>query len=163
MRSDSKERGGEYRVRGISSDLACILVGVDGHGDCFSLQGKLGKERAKEMLEGRVAKGSIISTDGHPAYMQITHPKLDADEHSRYDTKDMGYGQSRELPALSPRQVPRLTHGYPPEGRRTATCFRIFKELKVPRGEEGIGCQAYSGLYENRWSDYRKTPYPFCN
>ncbi len=170
MPRKAHRRPSDMHRRGISDELICILTGVNDHGDCFlelACRGHLPKGAARKILAGKVAAGSVVSTDRHPTYKGLI-PELGAAVHNRYDAKDHSEGTINSVNSLHSRLAKFLRPFESVSSRRLPNYLVWFQWLEsfkkldddAMRKELAIKHIA-SGSYDTKWREYKDTPYPF--
>ena len=98
----ARKRGGEARFRGLSRDQVCVMTGINDGGDAFlevSGRGALSASRAVACLRGKVAEGSIVSTDKARAYPTALR-ELDVAVHRAFASNDRRVGTINRVNSL---------------------------------------------------------------
>jgi hypothetical protein len=87
----ARKSGKKAMKRGLSKQQVCVVTGIDDTGVSFlvvSGRGMLDKERAYQVLNGRIGKGALVVTDKAGAYPAVldrlgaTLERTDATEHA---------------------------------------------------------------------------------
>lgn len=87
----ARKSGKKAMKRGLSKQQVCVVTGIDDTGVSFlvvSGRGILDKERAYQVLNGRIGKGALVVTDKAGAYPAVldrlgaTLERTDATEHA---------------------------------------------------------------------------------
>ena len=102
MPRESRHRGKQVHTRGISHEQVCVMTGVNDEGDAFlevSGKGVLSAKRAVSCLKGKVAEGSIVSTDKASAYPSALR-ELNVAAHKAFDSKDRKAGTINRVNSL---------------------------------------------------------------
>lgn len=169
MPRKARHRGRENHTRGISHDLICVLTGVNDAGDIFfdvACRGKLSRETAYSLLEGRVEEGSIVSTDKLQSYVPALR-ELGVACHNAFDSK------TQKGPLNPVNTLHSLIEGFmaPFKGistRRLEKYLAWFKwDRSFRRGKTAADTaevalrQLAGGTYETTWRKCKDTPYPF--
>lgn len=74
MPRPARKSGRKAAKRGLSKQQVCVVTGIDDVGASFlvvSGRGMLGKERAYKVLNGRIGKGALVTTDEVGAYPAV--------------------------------------------------------------------------------------------
>lgn len=77
MPRPARKSGRKAAKRGLRKQQVCVVTGIDDVGASFlvvSGRGMLGKERAYKVLNGRIGKGALVTTDKVGAYPRSTRP-----------------------------------------------------------------------------------------
>jgi transposase-like protein len=155
--------------RGISDNLICVLTGINDRGCVFleiAARGRIGKEEARKILEGKVAEGAIVSTDKHQAYRKLM-PELGVAIHNRYDSKDRSQGVINMVNSLHARLGDFLGRFKGISSRwldNYLVWFQWIESFKLRHGKERADMTVNhiaNGFYETRIRDCWKKPYPF--
>lgn len=75
MPRESRKRGKEVRVRGISRDQVCVATAIDRHGNIIIellCKGRMTNKDLKRLYNERLESKSILCTDSHKSYIQFT-------------------------------------------------------------------------------------------
>lgn len=98
----SRIRGKQVHLRGISREQVCVMTGVNDGGDAFlelSGKGTLSSARAVACLRGKLAEGSIVSTDKASAYPSALR-ELDVAAHRAFGSRERGNGTINRVNSL---------------------------------------------------------------
>ena len=145
----------------------CVLTGVNDAGDFFfevAGRGNITGERAASCLEGRVASGAIVATDGARAYRKPLR-SLDV---RRHDERPSGEHAINRVNSLHSRIVEFVKGFHGVATRRLWNYLAWFKWIwSFRRGrtaEQAAGLivkQVGATAYKTTWRNYKRTPYPF--
>ena len=170
MPRDSRRRGSDNKKRGISSDQIGILTAINDRGSVLAVaacRGHLGKQEAKDILEGKILEGAIVSTDKHPSYKKLIG-ELGAAVHNRFDSKDRSEGVINAVNSLHARLDTFVRRFKGISSRRLSNyltwfCWiESFKALRKGSDWKNLMVKhIVNGFYETRIRDYPQTPYPF--
>lgn len=150
-----------------SYEKICILTGINDAGDMFyEIAGRnaLTKDDAIAILAGKLAQGTIISTDRSHVYPAVLKA-LNVGRHIASAGKEHGINKVNNLHRNLKEFIGRF-HGV--ATRRLDNYLAWFKWIwtfKVKRGAEQLAQliikQATRGTYEKTWRAYKVTPSPF--
>ena len=145
----------------------CVLTGVNDAGDMFfemAGRGNMTDDRAAEFLEGKVASGAVVTTDGSRAYPNV----LKALDVRRHDVSPSGKHGINVVNNLHSRLIGFLDGFKGVATRRLWNYLAWFKWLwtfKVGRSAEAVTDMvvkhAGSNTYRTTWRGCKNTPYPF--
>lgn len=145
----------------------CILTGINDAGDFFfeiAGRGNITEERAASYLEGRVASGAIVVTDGAKAYRKPLR-SLDV---RRHDERPSGEHAINRVNSLHSRIVEFIKGFHGVATRRLWNYLAWFKWIWSFRRERSaeqtaslIVKQVSTTAYKTTWRNYKRTPYPF--
>lgn len=145
----------------------CVLTGVNDAGDFFfemAGRGNITEERAAAYLEGKVASGAIVATDGARAYRK----PLKALDVRRHEASPSGAHAINRVNSLHSRIVEFIDGFHGVATRRLWNYLAWFKWIwSFRRGrtaEQTAGLvvkQVGANSYKTTWRNYKRTPYPF--
>lgn len=90
MPRPARRRGGEVKVRGISSEQVCIVTAIDRNNNIILAPvctGRVGSKELQEVFNGRIEEGSILCTDSHKSYpalakeLNLEHKQIKRGKH----------------------------------------------------------------------------------
>ena len=105
MPRERHENGKGVKVRGISNLKVCVLCGATDLGDVFcelSNRGRATGGDIERVLSGKIAEGSIVSTDKHKSYPRVLEG-MGVAAHNRYDADGPAEGDINMVNALHSR------------------------------------------------------------
>ena len=162
------KNGKGVKVRGHSGLLICVLCGANDLGDIFCEMMNRGEASCADIervLGGKVAEGSIVSTDKKPAFIRPLKD-LGVAVHNRYDAKDRTQGDINMVNALHSRLKEFLEPFHGVATRRLQHyldwfCYREqFRKSDADKREVTFA-DAAAGRYSTSKRDYPQTPHPF--
>ena len=113
MPGSFRKRRGEVMKRGISSEQACVLIGLDRQGNIYAelvCEGRIKSSGLSRALEGHIEGGSILCTDTHQSYIKfvedlgLEYKRIDSGKCRRddfYNIQRLNYFHSRLILWLS--------------------------------------------------------------
>ena len=161
-------RKARKRREGVDNrEQICVLTGVNDAGDMFfelAGRGNIDSERAEAFLEGKVASGAIVSTDGSHAYPRA----MKALDVRRHDASPSVQHAINVVNNLHSRLWDFLDHFKSVATRRLWNYLAWFKWIwcfKVGRSAEEVADMVVrhvaGGSYKTTWRRCKSTPYPF--
>ena len=102
MPRPSRRRGRQVHRRGLSREQICVMTGVNDSNETFfevSGRGVLSRERAMDVLRGRIEAGSVVATDRARAYVGAL-AELGVAAHAAYDSRDRSGGTINRINAV---------------------------------------------------------------
>ena len=161
-------RKAHHRPEGIDQyEQICVLTGVNDAGDFFfemAGRGNITEERAAAYLEGKVASGAIVATDGAKAYRKPLR-SLDV---RRHEASPSGAHAINRVNNLHSRIMEFIDGFHGVATRRLWNYLAWFKGIwSFRRGrtaEQTAGLivkQVGTNPYKTTWRNYKRTPYPF--
>ena len=161
-------RKAHRRPEGIDQyEQICVLTGINDAGDFFfemAGRGNITEERAEAYLEGKVASGAIVATDGAKAYRKSLK-KLDV---RRHDASASGVHAINRVNNLHSRIVEFIDGFHGVATRRLWNYLAWFKWIwSFRRGRTAeqtvdlVVKQVGASPYKTTWRNYKRTPYPF--
>lgn len=161
------KNGKGVKVRGISNLKICVLCGVNDLGDVFcelSNRGRATGEDIERVLSGKIAEGSIVSTDKHRSYPKVLEG-MGVAVHNRYDAGDPD-GDINMANALHSRLKGFLEPFHGVATRRLQHyldwfCYREqFRKSDADKRQVTFA-DAAAGKYQTSKRGYALTPHPF--
>jgi transposase-like protein len=164
-----KRRKGDGVRSGTSKDQICVMTGISDRGDIFlevAAMGRLTRETAERVLQEKVFKGAIISTDDHHAYRGVLR-EIGVAAHWRYKASDRSYGVINAVNALHSRLKDFLKR-FKGVSSRWVESYLIWlrwtESLRIrnnrERAERAVA-HAVSGYYQTKIRDCWEKPYLF--
>ena len=161
-------RAARKRREGVGNrELICVLTGVNDAGDMFfeiAGRGAIDSERAGAFLDGKVASGAVVSTDGSDAYPKVLKA-LDVRRHEASPSEEHGINVVNNLHS---RLVCFLDGFRGVATRRLWNYLAWFKWIwtfKVGRAAGAVADMvvkhASTNPYKTTWRGCKNTPYPF--
>ncbi len=161
-------RKAHHRPEGIDQyEQICVLTGVNDAGDFFfemAGRGNITEERAAAYLEGKVASGAIVATDGAKAYRKPLR-SLDV---RRHEASPSGAHAINRVNNLHSRIMEFIDGFHGVATRRLWNYLAWFKWIwSFRRGRTAeqtaslVVKQVGASSYRTTWRNYRRTPYPF--
>ena len=161
-------RAAHKRHEGVDNyEQICVLTGVNDAGDMFfeiAGRGSIDSERVEAFLEGKVASGAVVSTDGSNAYPKVLKA-LDVRRHDVSPSEEHGINVVNNLHS---RLVCFLDGFRSVATRRLWNYLAWFKWIwtfKVGRTAGAVADMVVkhvsSNPYRTTWRECKNTPYPF--
>ena len=168
MPRERHRNGKGVKARGISNLKVCVLCGANDLGDVFCELSN--RERAtggdiERVLSGKIAEGSIVSTDKHKSYPKVLEG-MGVAAHNRYDAGDPAEGDINMVNALHSRLKEFLEPFHGVATRRLQHyldwfCYREqFRKSDADKREVTFA-DAAAGKYQTSKREYALTPHPF--
>ena len=168
MPREPHRNGKGVKVRGISNLKVCVVCGANDLGDSFcelSNRGRASGGDIERVLSGKIAEGSIVSTDMHSSYPRVLSG-MGVAAHNRYDAGDRSDGDINMVNALHSRLKEFLAPFHGVATRRLQHyldwfCYREqFRKSDADRREVTFA-DAAAGRYKTTKRGYAQTPHPF--
>ena len=168
MPREPHKNGKGVKVRGISNLKVCVLCGANDLGDVFcelSNRGRASGKDIERVLAGKIAEGSIVSTDKHKSYPRVLEG-MGVAAHNRYDAQDASEGDINMVNALHSRLKEFLGPFHGVATRRLQHyldwfCYREqFRKSDADRRDVTFA-DAAAGKYTTTKREYALTPHPF--
>lgn len=161
-------RRAHHRPKAIDHyEQICILTGINDAGDFFfemTGRGAMSGEQAARFLEGKVASGTIVSTDKAAAYRESLKA-LDVRKHRAYSSHEHAINRVNSLHS----RIAEFLNGFHGVATRRLWNYLAWSKWiwSFRRGrtaEQTTGLivkQVGANAYKTTWRNYKKTPYPF--
>ena len=168
MPRERHNNGKGVKKRGVSNLKICVICGANDLGDVFcemSNRGEASGRDIERVLAGKVAEGSIVSTDKHQSYPKVLEG-LGVAAHNRYGAKDRSDGDINMVNALHSRLKEFLEPFHGVATRRLQHyldwfCYREqFRKSDADKREVTFA-DAAAGKYQTSKREYALTPHPF--
>lgn len=162
------KNGKGVKIRGVSNLKVCVLCGVNDLGDVFCELSNRGRATSGDIgraLAGKIAEGSIVSTDKHKSYPRVLEG-MGVAAHNRYDALDPSEGDINMVNALHSRLKGFLEPFHGVATRRLQHyldwfCYREqFRKTDADRREVTFA-DAAAEKYVTTKREYALTPHPF--